>query len=164
MSAPLSMPELVMQALRARLAAMPSDGYALPPQSVARVDDFSLAALRPRSEYTTQYLLRAGEDRVLGRSTQTFDRELEVWCLCASWLTAPARTNPHGTTPALEQAQNAMARDAEVWLLADPTLGGLLYDLELPAVGRDFEVDMPSGLAVIEVRVVCRYRYRRGTA
>jgi len=134
------------------------NSYNYTPQGVARVEEFNVDYLR--DEMATVYLLRPGHETETKRSTCAFFRRAEFFVLGArKWQ--EASTNPHRENLPRSEVQSRLEEDLKTCLLQDFSLGGLTYDVQLTDTEYEFDVEGSFQWAVVEVRLVADYVYRK---
>lgn len=132
--------------------------YHYTPQGVARVDEFKIEYLRDEME--TVYLIRPSLDTLLSRNTCLDYRQVEVFVLGArKWK--ETSVNPHIETLPRSEVQSRLEEDIKTCVRQDYRLGGLSYDVQVPDVQYEFDVEGTFQWAVVEVRVLVSYEDRR---
>lgn len=156
--------QTVAEALRAHLATIVggAGGYVYTPTAV-KVVSFWPDAVNLDPSLEVIYLVRPGlldERPEVGCAA---DERTEFLVLCAARFTE-ATENPFFADPIRWQMASDMAADVRAKLREDPRLGvpDLVIDAWASGVSADFDRYEP-GWALVELRLVVRYRYAQAS-
>jgi hypothetical protein len=163
---PESLPEQIVEAIRARLAAIVGDAGATfwYTPTVRRVRAIESTCLDntfadPVSGKTTLYLLTPDDEEDLEEPAHTVEAVMFVDLVVAREIDKvdhPLKTPVEGLP---ETIQNRLIRDAKKKLRQDVTLGGLVDNVEFRRTERSAEETFIAGWAVAAMRLQISYSY-----
>lgn len=151
-----------MVAIEGKLKAPLANGH-YPPDVVLTVPEPELEHFDHKQVPRVLYLLFPGDDeRDAARTTGTVDKELELGVVAARRADLDRQNDDpfKGETPLPRTVQNRLCQDLERRLRADPTLGGLCWEVDLAHRNRQYYVD---GWDCVHVPFTVKYIHPKAT-